>query len=400
MRKMLLLTLIACLAWLGSPAPSHAEDDSLIATLLRAVPLRELAFSDIASYLDYAALQKTLPNSVRPFNMQNFNMLSGTAPVAWYRAGLNNLAAGDANLLEVALRGDEMRQFVGFDFFSIDQVVAFGNAPGDGRLYTGRFNVQAVEAAFLARDYTKFERDGLSVFCGDAACDRNLALRTDVSNRRVGDPFGGNLGRREPIALAPNLIMNSPDMRVFDGMVTAYNGGSPSLTQNTDVRALLAALTAEGTVVQANIFSAYVIGPVQRGDDGIAPYTLAALVHLLREDGSQPVYIALTYAEESVAQAAGEALAARIQGYQSSVARRPFAQLLAERGGTLEAAQIVQPEEGASYVLLLPISSAPPTGIPAERDVMGYRPPDALMIYRLFMNALYQQDLGFLAVSQ
>jgi hypothetical protein len=400
MRKILLLfMLLACLALL-SPAPSHAQADPLIVSLLRAVPLRELAFNDMVSYLDYAALQKALPSSVRPFNMQNFNMLSGTAPVAWYRAGLNNLAAGDANLVEVMLRGDEMRQFVGFDFFSIDQVVAFGNAPGDGRLYTGRFNAQAVEAAFLTRDYTKFERDGLTVFCGDSACDRTFALRTDANNRRVGDPFGGALGRREPIALAPNLIMNAPDMRVFDGMVTAYNGGAPSLTQNTAVRALLAALTAEGTLVQANLFSAYVIGPVQGDDKGIAPYTLAAVVHVLRADGTQPIYIALTYAEESVAQAAGEALAARLQGYQSPVARRPFAELLAERGGTLEAVQIVQPEAGAPYVLLLPISSEAPTGIPAERDAMGYRPPAAIMIYRLFINALYQRDLGFLAVSQ
>ncbi len=400
MRKMLLLTAIACLALLSLPAASHAQNDPLITTLLRAVPLRELALNDMVSYLDYAALQKALPNSVRPFNMQNFNMISGTAPVAWYRAGLNNTAAGDSRLLEVALRGDEMRQFVGFDFFSIDQVVAFGNAPSDGRLYTGRFDAQAVEAAFLARDYTKLERDGLSVFCGDPACDPTLALRTDVSNRRVGDPFGGNLGRREPIALAPNLIMNSPDMRVFDAMVTAYNGGTPSLTQNADVRALLAVLTAEGTIVQANFLNPYSIGPGQGDDEGIAPYSLAALVHVLREDGTQPVYIALTYAEESAAQAASAVLAARIQGYQSALARRPFADLLAERGGTLEAVQVMQPEEGAPFVLLLPISSAPPTGIPAERDVMGYRPPDAVMIYRLFINALYQRDLGFLAVSQ
>ena len=279
-------------------------------------------------------------------------------------------------------------------------MVAFGNAPSDGRLYTGRFDAQAVEAAFLARDYTKLERDGLSVFCGDPACGRTLALRMDPSNRRVGDPFGGNLGRREPIALAPNLIMNSPDMRVFDAMVTAYNGGSPSFTQNADVRALLAVLTAEGTIVQANFLNPYSIGPSQRDDAGIAPYSLAALVHVLREDGTQPVYIALTYAEESAAQAASAVLATRLQGYQSALARRPFAELLAERGGTLAAIQIVQPEESASYVLLLPISSAPPTGIPAERDVIGYRPPDSMRIYRLFVNALYQRDLGFLAVSQ
>ncbi len=278
--------------------------------------------------------------------------------------------------------------------------MAFSNPTMNGRLYTGRFDAQAVEAAFLARDYTKLERDGVSVFCGDSACDPSLALRTDVSNRRVGDPFGGNFGRREPIALAPNLIMNATDMRVFNGMVTAYNGGSPSLTQNADVRALLSALTAEGTIVQANFLNPYAIEPVQRDDEGIAPYSLAALVHVLREDGTQPVYIALNYVEESFAQAASEVLAARIQGYQSALARRPFVKLLAERGGRLEAVQIVQPEAGAPYVLLLPISSVPPTGIPAKRDAMGYRPPDAIMIYHLLMSALYQRDLGFLAVSQ
>ncbi len=120
MRKMLLLfMLLACLALLGIPAASHAEADPLIVTLLRAVPLPEIARDDMVSYLDYAALQKALPNSVRPFNIQNFNMLSGTPPVAWYRAGLSYLAAGDVKLSEVAFRGDEMRQFVGFDFSAL-----------------------------------------------------------------------------------------------------------------------------------------------------------------------------------------------------------------------------------------------------------------------------------------
>ena len=68
--------------------------------------LRELVRSNMVSYLDYAALQKALPNSVRPFNMQNFNMLSGTPPVAWYRAGLKNHADRDAKIQEVARRGD------------------------------------------------------------------------------------------------------------------------------------------------------------------------------------------------------------------------------------------------------------------------------------------------------
>jgi hypothetical protein len=311
--------------------------------------------------------------------------------------GVRFAASGDGDLVSASL--DRMRESVGFDFFSIDQVMTFGNAPSNGRLYTGRFGTQAVEAAFLARDYTKFERGGVNVFCGDPACDPALALRVNVLDRRVGDPFGGSLGRREPIALAPNLIMNSPDMRVFDAMVAAYNSGSPSLAQNADVRALLTVLTAEGAIVQANFLNPYSIGPSQGDDAGIAPYSLAALVHVLREDGAQPVYIALTYAEESAAQAAGEVLATRIQAYQS-MARRPFADLLAARGGTLAAIQIIQPEEGASYVLLLPISSAPPTGIPAERNNFGYRSPDAMMIYSLFVDALYRRDLGFLAVSQ
>ncbi|MCS6871565.1 MAG: hypothetical protein NZ571_08915 [Anaerolineae bacterium] len=396
MRKVLLLAIALCL--LTAHVPSQAQDEPILVRMVRAVPFAELSGNTTVSYIDYAALQRALPNSVRPLSFEDFKMLSGTAPVAWYLAGLYNTAAGDANLTQARLEG--MREAVGFDLFSLDQVLSFGVPPSDGRLYVGRLNAQAVESAFLARAYTKVERDGLTVFCGDPNCDPALARRVDTQNIRQSDPFGGQLGRREPVALAQNAILSSPDMRVFDGMIVAYNSGTPSLAQNAFVQALLQALSAEGDVVQAIFFDSYVIGPVSPNETGIPPYSMAALVHVLAADGEQPVFIALVYASEREAQAAAAGLPERIQRYQSVATRRPFLDLLTLSNGSLAPARLVQ-SANVPVVLLLPIRSPAPTGIPAEREAnVGYRPTGALTVFRTLARALLVGDLGFLAVAR
>ncbi|MDW8298711.1 MAG: hypothetical protein RML95_05185 [Anaerolineae bacterium] len=397
MRKLLFLITSLCL--LAAHMPSQAQDEPSLVRMVRAVPFAELSGDAIIGYIDYAALQEALPNSVRPMSLQEFQELreANSSASEWYHNGLSATSVGQFDLQFAD------PQTVGFDFYSVDRVLLFAAEQTAGRLYAGRFERAAVRSAFLARAYSVRERDSLLVLCGDPACDAELARRENPAERNSGNPFGGSFGRREPVALGEGVILSSPDMATFEAMITAYNGGAPSLLQNDAMRALLTVLNVEGTAVQALFFSADRLGTAEQG---IPRYELAALIHLLQPDGTQPNYIALVYTDENDAKAAAAALPERMAQHQVksqliTETPRPFLESLAERKGSLAPVRLVALDRFAQlevrYALLVPFESPAPRDIP--QNVTAERPAP-LLVFRLLSDALFEGDLGFLAVSR
>jgi hypothetical protein len=295
--------------------------------------------------------------------------------------GLRFTESTDSNLLNAALYGEQMRQSVGFDYYTVDQALSFAARPNTGRLYTGKFDQAAVQRAFLARDYARLERDDLIVLCGDPECS---ADRMSASDADPANPFGGAFRSRHPLALAEDLIFSASSMPIFEAMIAAYEDGSPSLLQNDAMRALLDALNAEGTVVQA-IFFRDVPSLTPRS----APYALGAIVHVLRENGDQPNYIALVYDAQRDAQAIAADLSERVRRAEKFTAR------IRQSGGSFGAVQIVQAESDAPYVLLLPINSRAPRGIPQG----AIATPAPLAVFGNLAFSLQNLDLDFLATS-
>lgn len=393
MRKLFIFVISLCLVALY--APSQASSESILARMLRAVPLAELRGNDTVSYIDYAALQKALPNSVRPLSLQEFRELrdADSRAFLWYSNGLGATSVADFSM-ELA-----DPQVVGFDFYNVDQMLIGIVGQSAARLYIGRFDLAAVQAAFRARQYSARERDGLIVLCGDPDCDADLARRERPEQSVVGNPFDGGRGRREPVALGEGVILSSPDMPIFESMIEAYNGALLSLVQNADVRALLTALESEGSVVQAVFFSA---DRFEVAEGGIPRYGMAALIHMLQPDGAQPNYIALVYADEKDAQAAAAALPERVEQQEVTSELitdipQPFFESLAEREGDIAPIRIVN--LASRYVLLLPFESPAPQGIPQGAAVSIERPAP-LLVFRLLYDALFSGDLGFLAVTR
>jgi hypothetical protein len=379
MRKFLLCAVGVCLMLFG--APLQAQETPILARLMRLVPFEQLSGNDLLSYVDYAALQKALPDSERPASFEDWRARRDTPSVQWYVEGLRFTVPSDSNLLSASLYGEQMRQSVGFDYYTVDQALSFAARPNTGRLYTGKFDQAAVQRAFLARDYARLERDDLIVLCGDPECS---ADRMSASDADPANPFGGAFRSRHPLALAEDLIFSASSMPIFEAMIAAYEDGSPSLLQNDAMRALLDALNAEGTVVQA-IFFRDVPSLTPRS----APYALGAIVHVLRENGDQPNYIALVYDAQRDAQAIAADLSERVRRAEKFTAR------IRQSGGSFGAVQIVQAESDAPYVLLLPINSRAPRGIPQG----AIATPAPLAVFGNLAFSLQNFDLDFLATS-
>ena len=54
-----------------------------------------------------------------------------------------------------------------------------------------------------------------------------------------GNPFGGHLGRSEPIFVGDGVLLNSPIDTLVDAMVAAYQDSAPSLADTPEFRQFL-----------------------------------------------------------------------------------------------------------------------------------------------------------------
>jgi len=387
MRKFLLCVIGVCLLLLS--APLQAQETPILERLMRLVPFEQFSSVeltdgvDLITYIDHVALQRALPGSERPASFEDLRARREMPSVRWYIEGLRFPESTDSNLLGAALYGERMRGSVGFDYYTVDQALSFAARPNTGRLYTGKFDQAAVQRAFLARDYARFERGDLIVLCNDPECS---ADRLSASDADPANPFGGALRSRHPLALAEDLIFSASSMPIFEAMIAVYEDGSPSLLQNDAVRALLNALNAEGTVVQAIFFRDV---PSLTNAPRIAPHALGAIAHVLRENGDQPNYIALVYDAQRDAQAIAADLSARVRRAEKFTAR------IRQSGGDFGAIQIVQAESDAPYVLLMPINSQAPRGIPQGTIAT----PAPIAVFGNLAFSLQNFDLDFLATS-
>src|SRR5690606_74600 len=136
----------------------------------------------------------------------------------------------------------------------MDRSLVFGNPPSMGNILEGDFDPAQIAEAFAARDFTENDFNGVPVWCGAAGCENGL--QTDLANRNPGNPFGGDLGRSEPLAIvSDSLLANSASDGLVETMIGTYQGEYNSLADADDYQALAQALADQGTIVQAQFLN-------------------------------------------------------------------------------------------------------------------------------------------------
>ena len=150
--------------------------------------------------------------------------------------GLDGIASGPSDLFAGLMNGGPAwPEVVGFDFTDIDRAITFGTPPSNGTVLVGSFDPSAIGAAYAARGYTSSAAGEHALLCPEAGCDTGLALDLKSIDPRI--PFGGRLGRSEPLAVAPSDLLSSADAATIDEMLAAADGSTASVADLDAFRA-------------------------------------------------------------------------------------------------------------------------------------------------------------------
>jgi len=402
-KKQFIVIVFALCLLLPFTALAQDDESSPLLDMLALVPDNPQARGAILSYVDYRAVESTRPGAAQPQNWAEWNALqeADDPSAGLWMAAFLGVASGPSNFLSYLGQFEPMPQVMGFDWFDIDRALTYGEPPSMGNVIAGDFDSDSIIAAFEARGFEQSELNGLPLLCSDAGCDAGMEL--DLQARDLANPFGGELGRKEPLVIAPGYLMDSADYEQVEGMTEAYTDDQDSLADAPDFRAAANIASANGTLVQAQFVNFALLSapffsdnPTEIAEEaGVLPlYQLAAIVH--RVEGEDEIAeIILIYGNETNAQDAAITLQDRISKYTSIAIQRPLTEILEEREITLQEPKVVQDEETGKWATLIDFKSPVPNQQPVEGE-LGSQLIQSALNYRLLISMLYQRDLGWL----
>jgi hypothetical protein len=302
----------------------------------------------------------------------------------------------------------DMDNLVGFNWFAVNQAIAFGNPPRQGKIFTGKFDSQRITAAFKALNYTAQERQGVTMLCGSEGCEDGL--KQNLKDRNPVNPFGGQLGRKELLALLPGYLVNSPSDIVVENILAAHQKSQKSLAENPAVQASRHATGQTGAIRQVQFwkltdlesFDTQVgrtrLPPEVLNSVGNLPaYSLAFLADTW-QGSEQFALVGAVYDDPEIAKAAASELTKRAENYFSVRVRQPFANILKTMQGRIEPAYVVKHAPSQKAVVVLTIRYPMPSN--EKQDVGGREMFVASGLgFRFIVGELYTRAFYLLATS-
>lgn len=296
----------------------------------------------------------------------------------WTLFGLAPGAAADMtmNLMQGA---PGYKETVGFDYFELAQTVEVGQHPGLGLVLLGAIDPAAIHAAFAAQGYEVREADGTAtLLCPPAGCDSGRDV--NLAQRNLSNPFGGNLGRWQPVAVAEGVVLQAADDQFLRLFVATHGGVAPALAEVPEVRAIASALADYPFVntvmlLNADMFAGVdertVLGSAPDADRvqleallmqleamPVPPYALAAFAATADADGEYGLVL-LIYPDAEAAATAAASLDARLATLASLFQPDLTYAEQYEVVGTLEPATVVRDEDSGMYVVVVRLAGEP-----------------------------------------
>ena len=349
---LLLLTLATGLSAQTDPPPMLA--------VLAAVPDTPNARS-VLGYADYAAIM-------------------GEATTEDDRLRSLGIVMSGPEFNNVEARLESQETLIGVPMLAMEQGATWGMPPAQAYLYQGAFDPAAIQAAYDARDYSSEALGDLTLFCGPEGCDSGMTV--DPAGRQQGDPFGGQLGRPQPVLLAPfsggSQLISAPAFEVLTASADALDGTVPSLADSPDIQAAVRALLASGDLLQAYFLSPDAVGPSPDGK-GLPPSLLLALSENDSEE-DRVATVTMVFPSLADAETAAATVEDRIDEVVMDSTGEPFTALLKDRG-VLYSVSALEDEDTGLGVL----------------QVVFTTPDDDRSAYGLLVNAWSRRELGWLA---
>jgi hypothetical protein len=412
-RWLIVLTVFVVVLTAVSPVVPTAAATHPLLQMLAMVPDTSDARDSEVSYVDFRALVEARPGAARPKTAKEWAAIeaAGSSDGGLYRAALLGVRIGSPEFLMQFLRPEETIKTVGIDPYSVDRLLTFGTPPRTALILGGAFDPTAIGAALKAQTFVENQIDKRTVWCSPDGCEAGLKL--DLKSRTINNPFGGQLGRKQPVAVQPDYVYSSADFSVVHGIAAAIEKKQPSLAEAKEYLAVAEAFTASGTLIQV-----YFINPKHTsqmaipnlaerpGADKIATtiakdfvpipqYSLVALAHIV-ERNEQWAVVALVYDRAADAKTAADALPKKITTYQSLAVRQPFMDLVKDRGGMIDTPQIYTSAATGKSVLTVTFRGPIEPETPIEGGKL-YRASG--LLFSLLVESIIRRDIGWLAVN-
>jgi hypothetical protein len=410
------VTLVAALALTpGAAAQDPASPSDGLLDALAWVPRTAATSDSLIGYVDYRAVEAARPGALAPTSIvEVLTLLEEDDPAAerWLAATMG-IASGPGDLLTELFRaGPSWPTTVGFDFIDIDRAIAFGSPPSNGTVLLGDFDPAAIETAYAARGYTSEPVDDHELLCSVAGCDTGLDV--DLANRDPSVPFGGRLGREEPLVVSDREVLSSADIATIEVMLAMAARDMPAMADDPAFRAVATAPADDLTIIQATLLppAAILVGAdvtsvigeratpeqveaILAELDALEPLPAPFAVAIV--DGAteteQVVTIALAYADEDQAGQAADVVSERLRTLRSLVRDEAFGALLDGRGVTGITTRVEPPGDGSSAAGVIEVRAP----LAADEPDESGRLRTSSLLYRLFVGLIHTRDLLWLA---
>ncbi len=373
---------------------------------------------------DRQAIALAYPPAQMPGDWDEFALLSPEAaddpdlfPLeVWWRVLINYRSSLTMRNFQAYT---DMPAVVGFDFFQIDRELNVGQPPGTITQFEGRFDLERVRAALQMQDYALEPDLAGEIWCGSDGCDDGMM--TNMENRNPANPFGGEIGRSQPILLADGMIASSASIDNVQAQAVVMNENRGSLAELPPYQAAVEAISQQGVLLQAYFWDGDLLlqmkeptfidprlSPDQAGEifrrlldadfQTLPQYELLAFADIVTET-HQVGRIALVYSSDADAKQAVGLLPERISGYISFAQNRPLNEMLADR--KVDAVDVEVVKAAGRYVVL--VSFATPKATPeqiVQLTMTNPDPPDVTApgrVYALLTDMAIRADLGWLS---
>lgn len=380
--------------------PAAAQDDepnyAPLLDMLAQIPDTEASRAGLLSYVDYRAAELARPGAAQPESWQEWDALmdeESDAAGLWLGA-FQGVTSGPASFTQNLMRAGDLVNLAGFDAFDVDRGIEYGEPPANGILFGGDFASDTIQAAYADRAYTAVSTDSedITLLCQEGDC--TTGMMTNLAERNPEIPFGGELGRNQPLLIASGYLFSSADWDVVQQHLALYAGEQSSLADAPEYQAAAEAISQGGRVIQV-----YLVDPAELhtelpespdlGDAAeLPPYELLALVDTATEE-EQVAMVLLVYDDAASTQQAASAVPERLSTMASLRTEQPFADLLADRSAEVESSVFESEETGKSVAIIT-------LRAPLASSDASDRIEASSMVYRLLVQMLFSRDTTWL----
>lgn len=398
--------------------------------MLALVPDTPHSVSDVIMYNDRLAIETAYPGTKKIASWAEFDAIgTGNEDLneqeRWWMASLNSMYY---SYLGQYLRVSENSpQVVGFDFFEVDREFSYGAPPGQVLILQGGFDMDAVRTAFGNQGFEQDDAgaDAAELWCGPDGCQ--AGTETNIQDRDPANPFGGHLGRKQPLVIGEDYLLSSAGIEPVQRHLDVLNDEHDSLADLPEYQAAVTAISEERVVIQAAFLDGEAllqvtnVSPTSNSGGPLEPEQQRTLLESVLEDyetlpvpelivfadtateTGQVGIIALTYDNTDDAERATQIVRGRLETYTSLGIHQPFSDILKGRRVRFIIPMVYE-YSSDMYIglLLLPTLKAEGDDIvavtafavdPADRPDLT--PPG--LIYRFLADTIFHSDTAWLS---